>query len=133
MTDRLTRWALAGVLASSLGATSARAQGNLLSHDVFFSLKDSSDGAKKKLVAACQKYLSGHEGTVFFTVGTRAGELDREVNDKAFHVSLHIVFDGKASQDKYQAHPRHLKFIEENKDNWETVRVFDSYVEKTPK
>jgi len=133
MTDRLTRWAVAGALASNLAAPSARAEGKLLSHDVFFTLKDSSEGAKTKLVAACQKYLSGHEGTVFFTVGTRAAELDREVNDKGFHVSLHIVFDGKASQDKYQTHPRHLQFIEENKDNWAGVRVFDSYVEKTPK
>ena len=133
MTDRLTRWAVAGALASSLSAPTARAEGTLLSHDVFFTLKDSSDGAKSKLAAACQKYLSGHEGTLLFTVGMRAADHDREVNDKAFHVSLHILFDGKASQAKYQTHPRHLQFIEENKDNWAGVRVFDSYVEKTPK
>ena len=39
--------------------------GPMLSHDVYFSLKDNSPDAKKKLVAACKKYLKGHEGEVF--------------------------------------------------------------------
>jgi len=59
-------------------------------------------------------------------------DLNRPVNDPDFDVSLHIVFVNKAAHDKYQEHPRHLKFIEENKDNWEKVRVFDSYLSPAP-
>src|SRR5437588_6787826 len=72
--------------------------GLLLSHDVYFSLKDNSPAAKKKLVDSCKKYLSGHEGEVFFAAGTLAESLKREVNDLGFDVALHIVFKDMASQ-----------------------------------
>lgn len=104
--------------------------GMLLSHDVFFTLKDNSPAAKKKLVDACKKYLSGHEGEVFFSVGTLAESLKREVNDVNFDVALHIVFKDQAAHDKYQDAKRHIQFIDENKDNWKKVRVFDSFVQR---
>ncbi len=105
-------------------------ESNMLSHDVYFSLKDNSPEAKKKLVAACKKYLSGHQGEVFFAAGTLAESLKREVNDVQFDVALHIVFKDMASHDKYQEAKRHQQFIDENKDNWKKVRVFDSIVER---
>jgi hypothetical protein len=104
--------------------------GTMLSHDVYFSLKDTSPEAKKKLVAACKKYLSGHEGEVFFAAGVLAESLKREVNDTQFDVALHIVFKDIAAHDKYQDAKRHHQFIDENKDNWKKVRVFDSVVER---
>lgn len=103
-----------------------------IAHNVYFALKDNSADAKKKLVAACKKYLSRHPGTVFFAAGTLAEELNRPVNDRDFDVALHIVFKNKAAHDKYQDADRHIKFIEENKDNWKKVRVFDSVVEAVP-
>ena len=96
-------------------------------------LKDNSEAARGKLVAACQKYLTGHEGTVFFSVGKVAGDLTREVNDRDFDVALHVVFKDKASHDKYQEAARHKQFIAENSENWKKVRVFDSYVEVAPR
>src|SRR5256885_5436819 len=54
-----------------------------------------------------------------------------EVNDREFDVALHLVFKDKAAHDKYQDHPRHAKFIEENKGNWKKVRVFDSVVKRS--
>ena len=104
--------------------------GLLLSHDVFFSLKDGSAAAKKKLVEACKKHLSGHEGEVFFSAGTRVESLKRDVNDLEFDVALHIVFKDQASLDKYAVAKRHVQFIDENKDNWKKVRVFDSFVQR---
>jgi hypothetical protein len=47
-------------------------------------------------------------------------------------VALHIIFKDKAAHDRYQDHPRHKQFIEENQANWKKVRVFDSYVEASP-
>jgi hypothetical protein len=124
----------AGVLTLALGTrngTGAEEKPKkMLAHMVYFALKDNSAAAKQKLVAACKKYLSKHDGEVFFAAGTLNEELNRPVNDRDFDVSLHIVFKDKASQDKYQDAERHLKFIEENKDNWKKVRVFDSDVEQ---
>ena len=105
-------------------------EGKMLSHDVYFQLKDNSPEAKKKLVAACKKYLSGHDGEVFFAAGVLAEDLKREVNDLAFDVALHIVFKDLPAHDVYQVAKKHDQFIAENKDNWKKVRVFDSYVER---
>ena len=102
----------------------------MLAHMVYFSLKDPSAEAKDKLVAACKKHLSGHEGTVFFAAGTLAEEFKRDVNDRDWDVALHLVFKDKAAHDQYQDAPRHDAFIKENKDTWKKVRVFDSYVSK---
>lgn len=101
----------------------------MVAHNVFFTLKDRSDFAKTKLVGACRAHLKGHPGEVFFAAGVLAGDLKREVNVTDFDVSLHIVFKTKEDQNNYQTAPRHLKFIEENRENWDRVRVFDSYVE----
>jgi hypothetical protein len=99
-----------------------------LVHVVYFSLNDSSPAARTKLVDACRKYLSGHPGCLGFAVGVRAAEFQRDVNDQDFDVTLHVVFESKAAHDKYQKAERHLKFIEENKESWKKVRVFDAYV-----
>lgn len=58
------------------------------------------------------KHLSKHEGEVFFAAGTRAEDLQREVNDRDFDVALHIFFKYRASHDKYQDAQRYRKFID---------------------
>ena len=103
----------------------------MLAHNVFFSLKDQSDASKSKLLEACRKYLTGHPGIVFFACGTLEPELSRPVNDRSFDVALHIVFETKSAHDAYQDAPRHHAFVEENRDNWATVRVFDSDVQSS--
>jgi hypothetical protein len=100
--------------------------GGLLVHNVFFRLHDRSAVARERLTAACRKYLAPHAGIVFFAVGVRAEELRREVNDLEFDVGLHIIFADQAAHDAYQTTPEHLRFIDENRANWQGVRVFDS-------
>ncbi len=102
----------------------------MLAHNVFFSLKASSELAKQRLVAACKKYLAPHEGIVFFACGTLAPDLNRPVNDRDFDVALHIIFRSKHDHDRYQEGPLHHRFVDENKENWKRVRVFDSVVEQ---
>ncbi len=99
-----------------------------LAHMVFFTLAEDNAANRESLVAACQKHLSDHEGTVHFSAGSIADDLNREVNDRDFDVALHLVFANKAAHDKYQTHPQHLEFIEKNKHLWSSVRVFDSYL-----
>lgn len=98
----------------------------MLAHNVYFTLNEPTKANIDQMVAACHKYLKNHDGVVFFAAGTLIDDLARPVNDRMFHVALHVVFDGRASHDAYQVHPEHVKFIEENKASWKQVRVFDS-------
>ena len=99
----------------------------MLSHMVYFTLEDNSAEAKNRLIAACHKYLTDHQGTMFFAAGTLS-DLNRPVNDRQFDVGLNVVFESREDHDRYQTSERHLQFIEENKGNWEKVRVFDANV-----
>lgn len=101
----------------------------MLSHSVYFKLHDRSQESKQKLVEACRKYLSGHPGTVWFATGMRAEEFDREVNDRDYDVALYLVFQNREAHDRYQVAPRHEQFIEEQRENWASVRVFDSWIQ----
>ena len=97
-------------------------------HMVYFKMTDPTDEAIAHQLAQCHKYLSGHDGTVYFSVGTLVKDLKREVNDHNFDVALHVVFESRAAHDTYQTSDRHVEFIESNKANWASVRVFDAYV-----
>lgn len=99
-----------------------------LAHMVFFSLHDNSQGKIDELVTACKKYLDGHPGVQFFSVGTVCPDLDRPVNDRAHEVALHVVFADRAAHDAYQIAPRHEEFIALQKSNWKQVRIFDAYL-----
>lgn len=107
--------------------------GQMLSHNVFFKLNESDDASREALINACHKLLSGHPGVVFYAAGSLAGEFDRGVNVRDFDVALHLVFADRAAHDAYQEHPRHNQFIEENRETWAEVRVFDSWVAGAPK
>jgi hypothetical protein len=96
----------------------------VLSHAVYFALKDRSPAAVQALVESCRKHLTGHPGERYFSVGTCA-PYDRQVNDRDFDVALLIVFESRAAHDAYQVAERHGHFIAENATNWAKVRVFD--------
>jgi hypothetical protein len=99
-----------------------------IGHMVFFTLADAKPENKATLLAACKKYLEKHEGVEYFSAGVISDQFKRDVNDREWDVALHLVFKNKAAHDKYQDHPQHLKFIEENKALWKKVRVFDSEI-----
>lgn len=100
----------------------------MLAHSVYFALKDPSAQARQRLLDACQKHLTGHAGTVFFAVGTRAEELAWSVSDLTFDVALHLVFVNKAAHDAYQDSPRHAEFLDTCEPLWKDLRVCDAYV-----
>ena len=97
-----------------------------IGHMVYFKLKDGSPEARKKFVDSCDKLLSGHEGTVYYSTGVLADDFKGQVNDRDFDIALHLVFDSKAAHDKYQVSENHKKFIADNKAAMDKVRVFDS-------
>ena len=97
----------------------------MLAHHVYFTLRDGSDAARQRLLDSCRSWLAGHPGTVLFAAGTPA-PYAREVNDRDFDVHLCLVFEDRAAHDAYQVHPRHQRFMDENRAGWKRVRVFDS-------
>jgi hypothetical protein len=105
--------------------------GPALAHMVFFALKDHSKDTRDQFVASCQKHLAGHEGAVYFSVGTIAEDVEEPVSVKDFDVALHVVFASKEAKAKYLESPRHKQFVEENKASFAKVRVFDSYLAKS--
>jgi len=99
-----------------------------LTHCVFFTLKDNSAENCQSLIDDCHTYLTRPDGVVSLHAGVRAQELDREVNDTVFDVSLIVAFENRQAHDIYQDHAEHITFIERNKDSWQSVRVFDAIV-----
>lgn len=128
MNATFTCLAIASVACCLFAGGAVRGEDRMLTHDVYFSLKDKSPEARDKLIAGCKKYLTGHPGTVWFSAGPLATEFKREVNDQDFDVALHVVFKNKAAHDVYQQAERHLAFIAECQALWSKVRVFDAYV-----
>src|SRR5437763_2503570 len=129
----MTQVVLAVAVALTAPAAAQDKAGPQVGHMVYFKLKDPTPENREKLVAACKKYLSDHEGTVYFAAGVIGDAFKREVNDRDWDVALHLVFADKVAHDKYATHPEHLKFIEEHKESWAKVRVFDSEITPTPR
>ncbi|SHE38353.1 Tat (twin-arginine translocation) pathway signal sequence [Mariniphaga anaerophila] len=97
-----------------------------LIHHVFFWLKEPANQShKKKLIDALNDLLKV-ETIKMSHIGIPAGTESRDVVDHSYSVSYMVMFDNQAGQDKYQVHPLHLKFVEENSYLWKKVVVYDS-------
>ena len=116
-----------GGCGESLGRS--RTKGPALAHNVYFELNDRSPAARARLVADCYTYLKDHPGVTSFAAGAIVESHTRAVNVRDWDVGLHIVFVDKTHHDLYQKAPEHKTFLERNKDNWRTVRVFDTAIE----
>lgn len=114
----------------SVDSSAAKKDETLLAHVVYFTLNEDTPEMRQKVVDSCHKYLSEHEGTVFYAAGTIGEEFDREVNARDYDVALVLIFTGKDAHDAYQVSERHLKFVEENRPRFQAVKVYDSYVAK---
>ena len=118
---------LLGLMTLTTGpALADEAKAPLLTHSVFFELKNDDAASVQALVDGCYEYLAPHDGIVYFSAGARHTDYQRDVNDLDFDVALTIVFENTDAQDAYQVTEPHLQFIDEFNENWESVRVFDS-------
>lgn len=97
-------------------------------HNVYFSFIEPTEENTAALVADAYEYLAKIDGIEFFACGTHEALLDREVNDHDWDVGLHVVFTDLAAHDAYQVAPSHDEFVARNKDNWQSVRVFDTVI-----
>ena len=96
-------------------------------HTVYFWFKNPDNSADKtKFEASLKKFLedSKFAKTNFIGIPPKA---IRDVVDDSFTYSLIVTFDSAEAQEGYQNEEAHLAFIEECKDLWEKVIVYDSF------
>lgn len=104
---------LCGIAVGAAFRPAAEKESQLI-HNVFFTLKDHSKASRDAFLASSKKYLTGHEGTDYFVLGTIAEDVVEPVSVRDFDVALHLVFENKAAEARYIKDPRHLEFIKEN-------------------
>ena len=100
-----------------------------LIHSVFFWLKeDLSDTDRAAFIEGVES-LRGVESVRQMYVGPVAPTEARGVVDNSYSIALLIHFDDIAGQDAYQIAPLHTTFVEDHKNKWTKVVVYDSLVE----
>ncbi len=119
---------MVALLVGSVVAGDAVAADPQLAHSVIFALKDKSPASREQFVGICEKYLTGHRGTVTFAVGTIAEDVVEGPSDREFDVTLHVVFENKAMLGEYLKSERHTEFVKAINGKVGKVRVFDSYL-----
>jgi hypothetical protein len=83
----------------------------MLTHIVFWKLKDEADGHSKAEIASRLKHdLEALRGAV---PGVRAIEVGIDVNrsEAAYDVALYSVFSDAAALEAYQRHPKHQEIV----------------------
>jgi len=97
----------------------------MFSHIVIFWTRPEQTNAADELIAGANEYLRPIPGVLHFHVGKMVPS-HREVVNQTYQVALNIIFPDKQAQDDYQAHPRHVEFVEKVfKRVCERVAVFD--------
>ncbi len=95
-------------------------------HTVYFWLKNPNNtDDRAKFETSLVKFLknSKYAKTNFIGIPPVA---KRDVVDGSFTYSLIVTFESAEAQESYQSEKAHLTFIEECKDLWEKVIVYDS-------
>ena len=99
-------------------------------HTVFFWIKEGVTEEQKTDFRKNGLTALSKIGSIYkFYAGPPAGT-PREVVDNSYDFALICHFENAAAQDSYQDDPIHLKFIEDYKDLWEKVVVYDNLVEE---
>ena len=83
----------------------------MFSHIVIFWTDPANSRAVDELIAGAEHYLKDIPGVRHFHVG-RMVSSRRPVVDQSYQVALNLMFEDKRAQNEYQAHPRHVEFVE---------------------
>lgn len=97
----------------------------MLSHHVLFWLKPETTEAQKVAFRAGLDSLKGVETIESMYVGTPA-PISRPVVDTTYTFSLVIIFKDLAGHDVYQVHPIHKAFLDQFRELFERVVIYDA-------
>lgn len=98
---------------------------NMFVHHVYFWLNNPSSKEDLNKLVEGLTALSKVKNLKMFHIGKPA-DTNREVIERGYAISWLCVFENKEEQDKYQVDPIHLKFIDNYKQLWSKVIVYDS-------
>ncbi|UII81033.1 Dabb family protein [Flagellimonas sp. CMM7] len=95
-------------------------------HTVYFWFKNPDNKADRaKFESSLKTFLKNSKYAKTNFIGTPPKAI-RDVVDGSFTYSLIVTFESPEAQEGYQNEEAHLIFIEECKDLWEKVIVYDS-------
>jgi len=118
--------AITGISSLSSFASRSKKSKPMLTHHVFFWLKDPASIADRDKLIKGLKTLKKIESIKQIYIGVPADTEKREVVDTSYSVSELMFFDDAAGQKIYQDHPIHKKFVEDCSMLWEKVIVYDT-------
>ncbi|WP_420321437.1 Dabb family protein [Flagellimonas sp.] len=96
-------------------------------HTVYFWFKDPDNKSDRaKFETSLKTFLKNSKFAKTNFIGTPPAAT-RDVVDGSFTYSLIVTFESAEAQEGYQTEEAHLTFIEECKDLWQKVIVYDSF------
>ncbi len=97
----------------------------MIAHHVLFWLKTDTTNEQKEAFLSGLKSLESIEVVKTFHVGVPA-PIERAVVDTTYTFSLVLLFEDLAAHDVYQVHPTHKAFLEEFREYFEKVIIYDA-------
>lgn len=98
----------------------------MMAHIVYFWAKPDLSATDKQKFEAGLSSLLKIKSLKNGYIGKPSATEARDVVDNSYNYSLMLFFDDVKGHDAYQIDPIHLKFVEENKQYWTKVIVYDS-------
>lgn len=96
-------------------------------HHVFFWLKNPKNKQEHDKLLAGLKGLGKIKEIKMAHIGLPSiNDFDKSVTDASYSFSVLLVFNNKADEEKYLVNPLHKKFIDDHKNLWSKVVVYDS-------
>ena len=96
-------------------------------HHVFFWLKDLKNKQDHDKLLAGLKGLGKIKEIKMAHIGLPSiNDFDKSVTDASYSFSVLLIFNNKADEEKYLVNPLHKKFIDDHKDLWSKLVVYDS-------
>ena len=94
-------------------------------HAVYFwAVPDLSEAAEHQLLQGMET-LRSIKGIKHIWIGPPA-HTPREVVDNSYTYAFVVLFESKAAHDAYQVDPIHTSFINQHKDKWTRVQIYDN-------
>jgi hypothetical protein len=98
----------------------------MLVHSVFFWLKPELTDAQRAEFLRGLESLKGIAAIRQIYIGQPAATQKRPVIDDSYSYALTTIFDDLAGQDAYQVDPLHLAFVQNCKQFWTRVQIYDA-------
>lgn len=100
----------------------------MILHSVFFYLNENAPaGTSVDMQADIKTKLSQIDTVINIWAGPPE-DIDRDVVDNDYGMSLHAMFEDREGLQAYQSDPLHVAFVETFKPYFERIRVYDTRI-----